>query len=267
MDNKGMTHMSKFFSPLNVCIISIVIAIALSFTSYAEMTNLISLSFYLLIVLFIHELGHVIGGKLAGYKFLFMTVGPITIERNPNLKVIPNNNWVAFGGLASCVPTEKNLTNLLKRHKIFVAGGPILTAIASIISLLIWHMTEYEIAMIFTILNTVIFFATIVPFQGSDGSILLSLQKGGKEAETHLATLLLMKEMMSPKNPIDWDKQLVKEAQNVDVSSDTITNAYLLFYYHLVTDNYYKASESIELYKQLPITKKTKMNLQFITHS
>ncbi|MEH6942069.1 site-2 protease family protein [Bacillus sp. JJ722] len=262
--------MKKIFTPLNMCLLLISIGIVLSFSSYSETVNFIGLTFIIaLVVIFIHELGHVFGGKLAGYKFLYMTVGPITIKKDPNLKVVPNNTWITFGGVASCVPTEINLSDLVKRHTLFVAGGPILTVIASIISLAIWFVTENDVAMMFTILNTSIFFATAIPFQGtfkSDGSVFLLLQKGGKEVETFLAELLLMIEMMSPKSPIYWEKQLILEAKNVEVSIDTIMAAYSIFYYQLVTANYEKASESIASFKQLPITKKTKLHLQLITH-
>lgn len=262
--------MSRIFAPLNMCLLMIGIVIALSFTTFAETALVLGLYFIIiLIVLFIHELGHVIGGKLAGYQFLYMTVGPITIQKDPNLKIVPNPSWTAFGGIANCTPAEANLSNLVKRHKIYVAGGPVFTGIAFIAGLLIWFVTEHEIAMAFMVLNAAIFLATATPFRGtfrSDGSVYLLLHKGGKEAETFLAGLLLLKEMMSPKKPTDWDKSLIEEAQKTEVSIETTTTAFLLFYYYLVTANYERASESIALYNQIPVTKKTKFNLQFIMH-
>jgi len=262
--------MSKFFSPVNMSLLVIITGIGLSFTSFSETSNFLFISFIImLIVLFIHELGHVIGGKLAGYQFVHMTVGPITIEKVPTIKISANTNWVTFGGVASCIPIEIDLSDMVNQHKKFVAGGPIATLLAFIISLVMWFITQHDIAMLFTILHLAIFAATVSPSKGtfrSDGSVLLTLHKGGKEAETYLAGLILLKELMSPKKPQDWEEQLIEEAQHTKVSIDTVQTAFLLFYYHLVTGNYEKASRSIASFKNLPVTTKTKLNLQFITH-
>lgn len=262
--------MSKIFTPFYICLLGIALLIGFSFTSHADKAFSIGLvAACAFIVLFIHELGHVIGGKLAGYTFLFLTVGPITIEKSPALKIVPNQSWHAFGGLASCMPDQINLTNMVKKHKWFVAGGPVFTLIAFVISLSIWAMTKAEMAMMLTVLNLAIFFATAIPFKGtfnSDGSVFLLLHKGGKEAETYLAGLILLKEMMSPRTPSEWDEQLIQEAYNTEASPEAMTTAFLLFYYHLMNSNYEQASESIAAFKKLPITNKTKFRLQFASH-
>lgn len=262
--------MSKIFTPFNVCLLGIALLVGFSFTSHADKAFSIGLvAACAFIVLFIHEFGHVIGGKLAGYTFLFLTVGPITIEKNPALKIVPNQSWLAFGGLASCMPAEINLTKMVKKHKWFVAGGPVFTLITFVISLSIWAVTKAEMAMMLSVLNLAIFFATAIPLKGtfnSDGSVFLILHKGGKEAEAYLAGLILLKEMMSPRSPSDWDEQLIQEAYKTEASPEAMTTAFLLFYYHLTNDNYEQASESIAAFKKLPITNKTKFRLQFVSH-
>jgi hypothetical protein len=262
--------MSKIFTPFHTCLLGIALLIGFSFTSHADKVFSIGLvAGSAFIVLFIHELGHVIGGKLAGYTFLFLTVGPVTIEKNPAIKIVPNHSWLAFGGLASCMPSEIDLTKMVKKHKWFVAGGPLFTLLAFMISLSFWAVTKAEMAMMLTVLNLAIFFVTAIPFKGtfnSDGSVFLLLRKGGKEAETYLAGLILLKEMMSPRRPSEWDEQLIQEAYKTQASPEAMTTAFLLFYYHLMSGNYEKATESIAAFKELPINNKTKFRLQFASH-
>ncbi|PAE23285.1 hypothetical protein [Bacillus sp. 7894-2] len=262
--------MSKIFTPFHTCLLGIALLMGFSFTSHADKSFSIGLvAGSAFIVLFIHELGHVIGGKLAGYRFLFLTVGPVTIEKNPALKIVPNQSWIAFGGLASCLPSEIDLTKMVKKHKWFVAGGPLFTLLAFIISLFYWSVTKAEMAMMLTALNLAIFFTTAIPFKGtfnSDGSVFLLLHKGGKKAETYLAGLILLKEMMSPRSPSDWDEQLIQEAYKTEASPEAMTTAFLLFYYHLMNGHYEQASESIAAFKELPINRKTKFRLQFASH-
>jgi hypothetical protein len=262
--------MKKLLSPLNASFLFTCIIIALQFTPYAQ--NALSIGLTALcafLVLFIHELGHVIGGRLAGYQFLFMTVGPVTIEKSPSFKIVPNPSWTSFGGLASCVPADIHIAKMVKQHKWFVAGGPLLTLAACFISLLFWMAADSEAAMMLTILHAAIFCATAIPLKGtfnSDGSVLLMLQKGGKEAEAYLAGLLLVKEMMSAHSPKEWNAGLIAEAQKTEASPEAMTTAYLLFYYYLMTEGYEEASLSIESFKNLPITKKTRFNMRFAAH-
>jgi hypothetical protein len=261
---------SKIFSPFPICILLFFAGIGFSFTSYAETTNTIFLSLLLmLLVLFIHEVGHVIGGKLAGYEFVYMTVGPFTIEKSSKLKIVANHNWLTFGGVASCVPIKEELNDLVKRHQLFVAGGPILTFLAFLVGLIVWLMSDHPLALMFMVLNVAIFFATAIPFQGtfkSDGAVFLFLRKGGREAETFLAELLLLKEMMSPKNPAKWDEKLLVEVRGSEASVAQGMIACFLFYYDLFTADFATASRGVESFKQIPINNKNKINLQLITH-
>jgi hypothetical protein len=267
---KGVFSVNKMFSPFPVCILLCIAGIGFSFSSYAETTNTIFLSLLLmLLVLFIHELGHVMGGELAGYEFVYMTVGPFTIEKSPKLKVVGNDNWLTFGGLASCVPIKAELKGLVKRHQFFVAGGPVMTFFAFMVGLIVWLLTDHPFALLFMMLNAAIFFATAIPFQGtfkSDGAVFLFLRKGGKEAETFLAELLLLKEMMSPKNPAEWDEKLLVEVRGSEATVAQGMIACFLFYYDLFTADFVTASRGVESFKQIPINNKNKITLQLITH-
>jgi hypothetical protein len=59
----------------------------------------------LLFVILIHELGHVIGGRLAGYSFFMLTVGPFKwIREQKSVRFRWNFSLNTFGGLTLMAP-------------------------------------------------------------------------------------------------------------------------------------------------------------------
>ena len=61
----------------------------------------------LLVVILVHELGHVIGGRLAGYAFVMLAVGPVKwVREQGRVRWRWNTSLNAFGGLALMVPAD-----------------------------------------------------------------------------------------------------------------------------------------------------------------
>ena len=76
------------------------------------------------LVLAIHEGGHLLGGKLAGFRFALFIVGPLMISRRKDgIKFSVNKSLGAYGGLAASFPTTTD--NLRKGMTMLVAGGPL----------------------------------------------------------------------------------------------------------------------------------------------
>lgn len=262
--------MSKWFSPFYVTIALTILFIASAFTSFADKTNMLALYIVLsFITIFIHELGHVVFALLAGYHFHFMTIGPITIENNGKLKIVPNHSWTMFGGAAYCMP--KNIdSELTKKHLWYAAGGPLFSLGTALIFLLISLFIDHVFVFTTFLLNAAIFFVTILPTRMSgglysDGYICLMLIRGGKKAEQYVATLLLTKELMSPKKPLEWSQSFIEEAKGIAPSTDNILVAYTIFYYELSAKGYEAASQAIDGYKMIPLTNKNKLLLQLVT--
>ena len=257
-------------SPLGVTLIFFAAVIALQFTDYAE--TMLELAIFVslaMLTFFIHEVGHTLFGVLAGYRFHYLIAGPFLIEKTDKIKVRANESWAMFGGVASCSPVSEDVTKIIKQHQWFAGGGPLVSLLTAIIALSIGFSFDQAYIKFFGILNLAIFAVTIIPFKGamkSDGRVLLELRRGGKEAEAFLGSLLLLKEMMSPKHPADWSASLIEQTKQAAVSEDTIMNSYLLFYYYIVMENYDYASRMIEAYKTIPIRKDNKIAMQFITH-
>ena len=262
--------MNKWLSPFYVTIALAIAFIASAFTSFADKTNMIALYIVLfLATIFIHELGHVVFGILAGYHFHFMIIGPITIENNDKIKIVPNHSWSMFGGAASCMPKNTD-SELTKKHLWYAAGGPLFSIGTAIIFLLLWLLIDNSLLFTNSLLNSAIFFATAIPMRMSgglysDGYICLMLIRGGKEAEQYVATLLLTKELMSPKKPLEWSEAFIEEAKGIAPSADNFLAACTVFYYELIANGFEAASQTIDEYKMIPITNKNKLLLQLIT--
>src|SRR5690349_8361613 len=64
--------------------------------------------------LFLHEAGHLVGGKLVGFRFAMYAAGPIMITRQGGrLKVQFHRHWALYGGIAASMPV--NDRDLLRR--------------------------------------------------------------------------------------------------------------------------------------------------------
>lgn len=256
--------------PLGATAAVAIVIFLLNFTNYAPIVNFIGLTFLLiLLALFIHELGHVISGICSGYRFNYLTIGPISIENSNRLRIKRNDSWFLFGGVASCSPLSSDLSAIAKQHKRFVAGGPVFSIMAAMIGMIVGMYTEKEWMTHFGIFNALIFLATILPYRGaikSDGRVLLELTKGGKQTEEFLISLLLIKEMNSPAHPADWSEAYIQQARTLKPTADNVMVGYILFYYALIKEGYEHASALLEPFKQLPVTKQNRYTLHFITH-
>lgn len=266
----GKTFMRAITKPLGITFILAVLIFFINFTDYAAMANFIGLTLILLFfTLFIHELGHVLFGLWSGYRFNYLTVGPLTIENTERLRIKANDCWLLVGGVASCSPLSSDLESISKQHKSFVAGGPFFSIVLAIISLIVGITMGMGFITYLGIFNLLIFCVTILPYQGaikSDGRVLLELSRRGKQSEEFLISLLLIKEMNSPIHPTNWSRDLIEQAKTLKPTIDNIMVGYILFYYTLIKDDYEDASALLEPFKQLPINKQNKLSLQFITH-
>lgn len=254
-------------SPLGITVLITLLVVALQFTNKAEIARDIGiLLVFAILTFFIHELGHVLFGVLAGYRFHFLTAGPITIERS---RIRTNESWAFYGGVASCSPKTDDLQKIIRQHLLFVAGGPTVSIVVAIVSLFTGFMMESQLLKFFGVLNVGVFAATIIPFKGafkSDGRVLVELLSNGNDKEQFISSILLLKEMMSPAHPTSWSSKLVEQARTAHVNEENINNSYLLFYYDLFKKGYDEASRGIDAFKMLPVTKENKMSLQFVTH-
>ncbi|MGM2818014.1 hypothetical protein [Bacillus cereus group sp. Bce001] len=230
------------------------------------MLNIWALFGIFLLVLAIHELGHVVFGLIGGLHFKFMTVGPITFQKEKGkLRVRENKLWAYFGGVAMLVPPCIEAPNLSKKWAWLTLGGPITSLLFGITFGYIYMVSYYQYLLYFSVLHFVIFAVTIVPIKGtflSDGMQFLILIKDDEKAKQHLYNIQVSSELFSYKRPRDWDKRLIeisegklKEDKSI---RDIMSGLMLVFNARADQEGMERAIPYIETVVQLPVKKENK---------
>ncbi|MGG5741253.1 M50 family metallopeptidase [Bacillus cereus group sp. IBL03679] len=219
-----------------------------------------------LLVLAIHELGHVIFGLMGGLKFKFMTVGPITVQKEKGkIRIRENKMWMYVGGVAMLVPPSTQTPNLSKKWAWMTLSGPLTSFVFGIVSGYIYMVSYYHMLLYFSVLHFAIFVVTAIPIKGtllSDGMQFLILIKDDEKAREHLYKIQVSSELFSYKRPKDWDERLVeiseeKIKEDKDIR-DIMSGLMLVFYARADQEGMERAIPYVEQIVQLPVTKENK---------
>jgi hypothetical protein len=84
-------------------------------------------------VIAVHELGHLLGGRLVGFRFRLLVVGPLRIVADDDrLRLGLNRNLIEYAGVAGSAPEDATASGpeFTKRMAIVLAAGPILSLLA-----------------------------------------------------------------------------------------------------------------------------------------
>jgi hypothetical protein len=200
-----------------------------------------------LVVIAVHELGHVAAGTLVRFQFRLLTVGPFMWEKEGGgLHFKWNKNVNAFGGLALCLPMDTQ--NLERRFVWFAAGGPIGSLVLTVVSYvgLNWlvpaspsfanYSLEFFWLMTFT-LSTVTLIVTLVPMRSggfySDGARIMNLLRGGHKAKIDAVTLNTIAQLYGGLRPRLLHPAPLLEAIDLPVASPfkPYLHAYLYSHY------------------------------------
>jgi hypothetical protein len=194
----------------------------------------------------LHEVGHVLGGWLAGFPFAFCVVGPLKFAQGQRKLRI---RWIGipqgFVGLAASLPTDDR--DLRRRLVVMFAGGPAVSLLIAMIALayhfgLGYHLREGgwldQVVLIIGVWSLGIFVLTIVPrrVRGflTDGAQLLLLLRGGPDAERHGATAALTGNSLRGTRPRDWPLSLLEAATSrPDGSAEDAAAAALAYHWAL----------------------------------
>lgn len=199
--------------------------------------------FYLLVVGW-HELGHVVAGKLENFTFHSLTVGPFAWKRDDDERIAFqwNRNLNVSGGVAIMLP--EGAENLANRFARYAAGGPVASLLLAGVGFGLHQVLPegnfLRLAVMVTgMFSVLIFVATAIPFQAggfaSDGKRVLTLLRGGPEAQADLAVLRAMGILRSGASyeqlPIAEFK-LLESAQSTS-PIQRVTGRYYHYLYHL----------------------------------
>jgi len=194
-----------------------------------------------------HELGHVVGGWIAGYEFNLLIWGPFRLWREQErLHLGRNRSWSLAGGMALSVPRGAESDN---RHAaLMVAGGPVASFLLGAVLLWLGRSTGAapdagvvrSLARVLSlgagIASLAVGVICLVPMRTSgfltDGARLLRLARGGDTAVRDRAMMSLVGLATSSVRPRDWPAAAVRDVDATRDGSPLDAAAPLLAYLH-----------------------------------
>jgi hypothetical protein len=147
-----------------------------------------------MVVVPIHELGHLIAGLSMGFRFEKFVLGPVGIKRNPagKLRFYLEKNPALWGGCAATVPT-RHYDNIHDRFARILIAGPIMSLLVGIVMLTLFSITKSFLLLLAGAMSFGIGMATLIPMRAgvfySDGGRWLRIKRKGPEAEIEIAII------------------------------------------------------------------------------
>ena len=206
--------------------------------------------FLLFLTSTIHELGHLLAGRIAHLKFQLLVIGPLRITRNQKgFSFGWQRGNAIFNGLAASIPEETD--GLRKRMLLFAAGGPIASFLLAFVALAVaFYFNENDLFLrsyfwiwecaLFTAVVSYFFFLTSMKpgnYQTglpADGSRIFMLLKNGAEAGRWCALVALNSADIQGVRPKDWDESLLQRAMEVEDYSYDYLMLRLMYYQSLL---------------------------------
>lgn len=203
--------------------------------------DLLLVPLLLLLVIAVHELGHLAGGFSRGMRFVLLIVGPLRWTRS--VRGI-EFDWFwspsTFGGLAAALPDpDRPMPPQFAR---LIIGGPLASLVLALAALALAWFTDGRpaaYALLVAALSAAIFLATAIPIRGghgsfmSDGAQLLELRRGGAAVARRLDLTTLMAQSLAGTRPRDLDRATIAR-----LSGDDGGNAMLRVAGHLYAYNH-----------------------------
>lgn len=208
-------------------------------TTGSLLGGLLGLPVVLGLTLLTHELGHVLGGCLVGFRFLLLIVGPLKVTRDARgLRFGLNRNAALAGGLAACLPTDPHHLN--RRMLALVAGGPLASLALGAAGLWLHYLVAGTgpwdvLTMALGAGSLIIAAATLIPLTTAgyltDGAQLLSLLRNDAAARQRALILALQAASIAGTRPRDWDAQLLSATLAVEGQPGFRGAAEIMAYY------------------------------------
>jgi hypothetical protein len=113
--------------------------------------------------LVLHETGHLIAGRMVGFRFAFLAVGPLLVRSTAvglAWKWRPSpRHW---GPMAAAIPAGEHVT--ASQVAWYVAGGPIASALVAVVAALLIESPAATAAKAMALMSACVFVATAQPF-------------------------------------------------------------------------------------------------------
>lgn len=185
----------------------------------------------------IHELGHVVGARLAGLRFRMFVVGPLMIRPEG---VSYNSNLTLWGGItAAGLPPDHPSPRAAMLA--FCMAGPILSLLGTLAML----APSIKIKA-FGFSSAAIALATLIPIGTSDGARVLQLLRNSAEGQRFIA-LATLPELIYSVRPRLWPATLIELlTHNIEPNADGFAAMVVRYGYHIDREEHSEAGEWIE---------------------
>lgn len=198
--------------------------------------DLLALPALSMLVLGIHEVGHVLAGTSQGMRFLILIVGPFGWHATASGTTFKWNTHLALmGGLAATAPTK--LGDALRRQLlVMTAGGPIMSLLLAVLGLLLTSVTDARLTaycMYTALLSFGIALVTLIPNRTggfmSDGMQILDLLRTGNAVLERSLIMQIFAQTLSGVRPRDWDSAAIDQLSML-YSKDPMQNTSIALY-------------------------------------
>ncbi len=181
--------------------------------------DLLALPALFLVVIAVHEAGHLLAGLRQGMRFLLYVVGPFGwVRGGDGVRFRWFFNLGTIGGLAATLPKPERA--LAAQMKPVVLGGPLASLLLAALAFAVsvgthGRLSAYALAT--GLISALIFAVTALPFRAggfmSDGMQWLSYRRGGQDVERRARLTALMGMSLAGTRPRELDAALLQQAQ------------------------------------------------------
>ncbi len=236
---------------------------------------LIAMGLAVFVSLVVHELGHLIGGQIVGFRLYLFTAGPLRIDRaeDDRLKISFNKELPSYGGMCGSIPLDD--ADILNRFAFSIVCGPVASLILSFLAFagamapfVSNGLPRFEMQML-AATSLMIGIFTIIPMPNgaflTDGARWLRLKRGGPLAERDEALLRLYSYLNSGKAPSLWSEELI--ARTLAVSDESMFEAAGLYFSYrnlLDTKRVPQAGEHLKRAYQMAVEKYRPMAVNYM---
>jgi hypothetical protein len=163
----------------------------------------------------LHELGHLVAGRSAGFELRTLMVGAFLLTRDAqgwSVRFMPRR--ILGGGLTSMVPTSAE--RLVDRFIRFALGGPAASVLLLVITTILMVIVPSSAGVrVLFLVNLLLVIGACSPYtwrgHSSDGKVLLLLTRKGPAAERLAALLYILALDTQQIEPGDWPREQVEK--------------------------------------------------------
>lgn len=180
--------------------------------------DLFVLPVLVLLVLGVHELGHLLAGLSQGMRFLLLIFGPFQWHASRSGVKF---RWVThlglMGGIAATIPTEVG-PKLSRQLIVMISGGPTASLFLGVVAIVIAMTFDSRVGAygaIVALSSLGIFLATAIPMRAagfmSDGMQILDVLSGKQSVVERTTLLQISAQSLAGVRPRDWDSEAIRK--------------------------------------------------------